>query len=98
MSIDSHKGPERFPIPAEVVEVANRAYETADVLANSDAQCMEDAIRAALDKLGLREERRVRRAFVGPDDVEHPDEIRVRWSSDWRPVDEEPSAAEGGPS
>jgi hypothetical protein len=49
---------------------------------------IEAALRVVFDELGLKEERKTRRAFVGPDDVEHPDEQRVRLVSDWRSVEQ----------
>ena len=85
--------PDRLSIGADVVEAALDAYRAAVGSATYSGEAMEAAVREALDKLGLREERRVRAAFMGPDDIEYPDELRVRLVSDWRPVDAEPARA-----
>lgn len=77
--------PERFPIGADVVEAAKRKRETAHMFANSEAQCMEAAIREALDKLGLREE-------LGTDWSQPPHVVSIhRYVSAWRQVDAEPA-------
>lgn len=49
---------------------------------------VEAVVEAVFDELGLKEEHKTRRAFVGPDDVEYPDERRVRYVSPWRPVEQ----------
>jgi hypothetical protein len=82
----------RPPIPAEVVEAAVVAFEGAPEH-NSDRDpdttnrvAVEAAIRGALDKLGLREERQ-QVAVNGPPSWRW----NVHFVSDWRPVDGEPS-------
>jgi hypothetical protein len=75
-------------IGADVVEAAAKVLEMG--VDNLYRAKLEAAIAAADKARGLHEERKVRAAFVGPDDVEHPDELRVRLVTDWRPVDAEP--------
>jgi hypothetical protein len=81
-------------IDPKVIKAASEAYRRArDQLEYFGAteydgpSPIEAAIRAADRERGLKEERKVRRAFVGPDDIEYPDELRVRLTSDWRPVE-----------
>jgi hypothetical protein len=96
------------PIPPEVVEAAGDALfkaipahlrkmpPWADMTAREEeiwGGMVEAAIRAADKARGLREERKLRPAFEGPDGVQHPDRWRMRLVSDWRPVDAEPLSA-----
>jgi hypothetical protein len=53
--------PERLSIGADVVEAAMGAYRAAVGSATYSGEAMEAAIREALDKLGLREERQLDR-------------------------------------
>lgn len=75
--------PEPPSIGADVVEAALTAYAPEGVAPSPRlALKMEAAIRAALEKLGLREERRDTRG----DGVTLQQPL-ARWVSDWHPVE-----------
>jgi hypothetical protein len=82
---------DRLSIGADIVEAAREAFDGAPRNIHGTNGRLEAAIREALDKLGLREERRVRTERTpfpsGPQwlRVEHR-----RLASHWRQVDAEP--------
>lgn len=87
---------ERLSIPADVIEAAIEAwgdvfyaYQPQDAVRPA-TQAMEAAIREALDKLGLREERQEREDAV-INSRGALNWLKARYISDWRPVDAEPS-------